>query len=112
MHIISHHRQGMQATCRAARPGSQSGAKTRRGILESWESRPAPTTNHRNGMTPVYQRPGIALDFSTSTVSETLGKVWAAASEGNRSKRTREDGSLSCLIVAIENRVTETGGSL
>ena len=112
MHTISHHRQGMQATCKGARPGSESGAKTRWGILESWESRPALITNDRIWTTPVYQRPGVALDFSTSTASETLEEVWASASEGNRSKRTREDGSLSCLIVAIENRVTETGGSL
>ena len=112
MHTISHHHHGMQAKCKVARPGSESGAKTRWGILESWESRPAPTTNHRNGMTPVDQRPGATLDFSTSTASETLEKVWAAASEGNRSKRPGEGGSLSCLIVAIENRVTETGGSL
>ena len=112
MHTISHHHQGMQAKCKAARPGSESGAKTRWGILESWESRPAPTTNYRTRMTPVHQRPGAELDFSASAASETWEEVGAAASEGNRSKRTSEDGSLSCLIVAVENRVTETGGSL
>ena len=106
MHTISHHHQGMQAKCKAARPGSESGAKTRMGILESWESRPALITHHRIRMTPVYQRPGAELDFSTNTASETLGKVWASASEGNRSKRTSEDGSLSGLIVAFESRVT------
>jgi hypothetical protein len=112
MHTISHHHHGMQATCTGARPGSERGAKTRRGILESWERRPVPITHHRIRTTPVHQRPGAALDFSTSTASETVEEVWASASEGNRSKRTREDGSLSCLIVAIESRVTETGGSL
>jgi hypothetical protein len=80
--------------------------------LESWESRPAPITNDRIWTTPVHQRPGAARDFSASTASETSEEGWAAASEGNRSKRAREDGSLSCLIVAMENRVTETGGSL
>ena len=106
MHIISHTHQGMQAKCKVAGPGSESGAKTRWGILESWESRPALITHHRIRTTPDYQRPGAALDFSTSMASETLEKVWASASEGNRSKRTREDGSLSGLIVAIESRVT------
>jgi len=95
-----------------ARPGSQSGAKTRRGILESWESRPAPTAHDRIRTTPVHQRPGTALVFSPGTVSETLGKERATVSEGNRSERVNGNGSLSCLIVALENRVTETGGSL
>ena len=106
MHTISHHHQGMQAKCEAARPGSESGAKTQWGILESWERRPAPTTHDRIRTTPVHQRPGAALDFSASPVSETSEEVWAAASEGNRSERTSEDGSLSGLIVAFESRVT------
>ena len=106
LHTISRHRHGTQAKCKETGPGSKSGAKAYGGILESWESRPAPTTHYRIGMTPVYQRPGAVLDFSTSRASETLEEVWAAASEGNRSKRTSEDGSLSGLIVAVESRVT------
>jgi len=81
-----------------ARPGSQSGAKTRRGILESWESRSAPNTHDRIRTTPVHQRPGAVLDFSASTASETWEEVWASASEGNRSERPSGDGRLRCLI--------------
>lgn len=103
---------GNAGQVRGGPAGSKSGAKTRRGILASWESRPVPITHDRNWTTPVDQRPGAVLDLSTSRASETVEEVWASASEGNRSKRTSEDGSLRCLIVAAENRVTETGGSL
>ena len=112
MHTISHHRQGMQATCMGARPGSESGAKTRRGNLESWESRTVPAHNSRNRAIPAQQRPGAGAALSAAPASETAERVRAAVSEGNRSERIGGYGSLSCLIVALENRVTFTGGSL
>ena len=101
-----------QAKCEEAGPGSESGAKDRRGVLESWESHTEPMQNDRSRTTPVYQRPGARNGLSKFHASETWKAAKDSAGEGNRSERGNGSGSLSGLIVAIESRRTEAGGSL
>jgi len=112
VHEVSRPLRGTQAKCAEAGPGSESGAKAHGGILESWESRTDPSTDNRIGTTPVYQRPGARAAFLAAVASEARGKAKDSASEGNRSDRGNGGGSLSGLIVALESRRTETGGSL
>jgi hypothetical protein len=108
---VSRHPSGTQAMGTEAGPGSESGAKAYGGILESWESRTDPS-NHRKGTTPGSQRPGAWAMLSAAPVSETRKATKDSGSEGNRSERGNGGGSLSGLIVAIESRRTEAGGSL
>lgn len=112
MHIISRHRQGAQAKCVEAGPGSESGAEAYGGILESWESRTDPMYNDRTRTTPVNQRPGATATLSVAEASKTPKATKDTVSEGNRSERGDGGGSLSGLIVAIESRRTEAGGNL
>jgi hypothetical protein len=86
-------------------------AKVQGGILESWESHTVLTPNRRTRMTPVYQRPGTGAELTEAPVSETSEGVRELASEGNRSEREDGGGSLSCLIVAPESRVTTPEGA-
>ena len=106
MNTISRLLRGAQATCMAAGPGSESGAEAYGGILESWESRADPWHNYRIGTTPVYQRPGARATLSAAGASEIRKAAKDSGSEGNRSERGNGGGSLSGLIVAVENRVT------
>ena len=107
MHTVSRFLPGAQATCMEAGPGSESGAETYGGILESWESRTDPWHNYRIGTTPVDQRPGARATLSAACVSETRKAAKDSGSEGNRSERGNGGGSLSGLIVALEIRVTK-----
>ena len=107
MHIVSRLLRGARATCMEAGPGSESGAETYGGILESWESRTDPLHNHRIRTTPVHQRPGAKAELFTAGASETPKAAKDSASEGNRSERGNGGGSLSGLIVAFEIRVTK-----
>lgn len=50
--------------------------------------------------------------FPRSGTSETWEVMGAPAREGNRSGRASGGGSRRSLIVALESRRTETGGSL
>jgi hypothetical protein len=112
LHTIRRHRNGAQAKCSEAGPGSRSVAKAYGGILESWERPPRSLEARRNRTTPAHQRPGTWAGFPGADVSETRGTARGTASEGNRSKRDGGGGSLSVLIVAIESRRTAAGGSL
>jgi hypothetical protein len=111
MHTVSRRRQGAQAKWIEAGPGSESRAEAYGGILESWESRTEPSKN-RTRTTPGAQRPGAKAAFPATSASETRETAKDSASEGNRSERGNGSGSLSGLIVAMENRRTEAGGSL
>ena len=111
MHKVRRHRKGTQATCTGAGPGSESGARTHGGILESWESRTEPSKNIRIGTTPEDQRPGAGAVLFGAYASENREATRDSASEGNRSERGNGGGSLSGLIVAIESGRTLTGGS-
>ena len=112
MHTVSRLLQGARATCMGAGPGSESGAEAYGGILESWESRTDPWYNNRTRTTPVHQRPGAKAEIFAVGASETRKVTKDSASEGNRSERGNGGGSLSGLIVAMESRRTEAGGSL
>ena len=111
LHTVSRFLRGAQAKCSGAGPGSEDGAKTHGGILESWESRTDPS-NHRKRTTPGLQRPGAWAVLSAVFASETREATEDSGSEGNRSERGNGGGSLSGLIVAVESRRTEAGGSL
>ena len=106
MHTIRRHRNGVQATCMGARPGSENRAEAYGGILESWESRTVPADNSRIRTTPVYQRPGAWAAVPAADASETSGATWEPAGEGNRSARDSGCGSRSGFVVAFESRVT------
>jgi hypothetical protein len=106
MHEISRHRNGAQARCVEAGPGSENRAEAYGGILESWESRTVPTETRRIRTTPAHQRPGAAAAVPAAEASESSGTRWEPASEGNRSARDGGGGSRSGLIVAFESRVT------
>jgi hypothetical protein len=111
LHPVSRFRRGAQAKCSGAGPGSENGAKTHGGILESWESRTDPS-DYRKRTTPGSQRPGAWAVLSAVWASETRKATRDSGSEGNRSERGNGGGSLSGLIVALESRRTEAGGSL
>jgi hypothetical protein len=101
-----------QARCKAARPGSEGGARAQ-GV--SWEAgRAVPIQRSITGIrtTPVDQRPGARAERSAVPASETRNAAQDSASEGNRSGQGNGYGSLRGLIVANESRRTEAGGSL
>lgn len=112
VHEVSRPASGTQAMCAEAGSGSESGAKAQGGILESWERRTDPSMDNRMGMTPVYERPGAEAALLAAWASETRGERRTPRARDNRSERGNGGGSLSGLIVAIESRRTETGGSL
>ena len=111
LHTVSRFLREAQAKCSGAGPGSENGAETHGGILESWESRTDPS-KYRKWTTPGSQRPGVWAVLSAVLASETREATKDSGSEGNRSERGNGGGSLSGLIVAIESRRTEAGGSL
>lgn len=111
MPIVSRYPQGTQAKGMGTGPGSESGAESQGGILKSWESHTVPSGN-RKGTTPVYQRPGTQVGFLGAWVSEELQTAKEPVREGNRSAGVDRWGSLRGLIVAMESRRTEAGGSL
>ena len=112
MHIVRRSRNGAQATCRGARPGSESRAKAYGGMLESWESPHRSLASSRKRTTPAHQRPGAWAALPAVHASEMREAVREPASEGNRSARASGGGSLSRLIGALESRETITEGSL
>ena len=112
LHTIRRHRNGAQARCSEAGPGSMSVAKAYGGILGSWESPHRSLEHRRNWATPADQRPGTMAAVPAAFVSETQGTTRGTASEGNRSERHDGSGSLRGLIVAFESRRTATEGSL
>ena len=111
MHTIRRDREGTQAKWMEARPGSESGAKAQRGILGSWESRTALLYNCRIKTTPADQRLGEEVGHSATSTSKLQEETREAVSEGNRSGQLDGKGSLSCLIVALESRVTRPEGA-
>lgn len=109
---VRRHRNGGAGHGQSDRPGAESRAEAYGGILESWESRTVPKGNSRKRMTPVQQRPGAWAELTGADASEKPGAPGESAREGNRSEQKSGCGSLSGRVVALESRVTSTGGSL
>ena len=111
-HVVRRYRKTDARQVGGDRPGSESRAKAYGGNLESWESRIVPNRSNRKGTTPGKQRPGAEAKLSEATASETGMADGERTREGNRSEWVQRCGSLSGLIVAVENRETEPKGSL
>ncbi len=101
-----------QAKCSEARPGSESRAKIYWDNLGTWESLNSPVKKTRKRTLPSEQRPGVLRNGCVESSQRITANDRKPLTSWKRGSGARVTGSLSSLIVALENRETLPGGSL